>query len=123
METEKKKKTVQLALIQDVGPCIVILFKPGFGTFNMTQEKIDFYFAKRGKLHRGLDWQIVHSYRQEAIIYERIVDNKIVHVSVAEQMVAQNTATIVKLSDTSFILHNIENSLKWKIITWKLILS
>lgn len=31
------KKAVQLALRQDVGPCIVILFRLGFGTFNLTQ--------------------------------------------------------------------------------------
>lgn len=60
---------------------------------------------------------MMYSYRQEAIIYERIVDNKTAHVGFAEQMVAQNTDTIVKLSDTQFILDNIENSLKWKIIT------
>lgn len=33
----RPKKTVQLALSQDVGPCIVILFRLGFGTFNLTQ--------------------------------------------------------------------------------------
>lgn len=36
-KTGGKKKTVQLALSQDVGPCTVILFKLGSGTFNLTQ--------------------------------------------------------------------------------------
>ena len=86
-----KKKRVQLALSQEAGPCIVILFRLGVATFNLTQWQMDLTLQKKKKVRErerererqaarrtwlttdvALQWQ-------EVINNEREVDNKAAH--------------------------------------------